>query len=358
MHCDIFVMDDVVTMENAGREEERIRVREKYSLFASVENPDAREWVVGTRYHPKDLYQSIMEMEQEVYDAAGNIVAHDPVFEIFERQVEDRGDGTGEFLWPRQRRYDGKYFGFDSAVLAKKRAQYMDKTQFRAQYYNDPNDPEHGGIPVSKFQYFDREHVKRVDGVWHYRDRPLALYAAIDFAFSTKRKADFTAIVVVGVDPDCNYYVLDIVRFKTDRIGEYYEQIKALYIKWEFIKIRAETTVAQQSIVRELKDSYIRPSGLYIRIDDFRPSTQIAKEERIKAVLDAKYDIQSVWHYKGGNCQLLEEELLVQFPVHDDIKDALACAIDVAVPPINKRAQMNRAAATKIKSHSRFGGMV
>lgn len=354
MHCDIFVMDDIVTMDNAYREEERQRVREKYSLFASIENPDAREWVVGTRYHPKDLYKDLMEMEMEVYDAAANIVAYDPVFEVFERQVEDRGDGTGEFLWPRQKGHDGKYYGFDMAVLSKKRSQYRDKTQFRAQYYNDPNDPESGGIPASKFQYFEREQVKREEGQWFYRDRPLAIYAAIDFAFSTKKAADSTALVVVGIDTESNYYVLDIYRFKTDRIGDYFERIKEAYLKWEFRKLRAETTVAQQSIVKELKESYIRPSGLYISIDEFRPSTHIAKEERIRNILDAKYDTLAVWHYKGGNCQILEEELIVEHPAHDDVKDALAAAIDVAVPPLAKRKFVKQ--ANKLHYNHRFGG--
>ena len=64
------------------------------------------------------------------------------IYEIFERVVEDQGDGAGEFLWPKMRRNDGKWFGFDRAILAKKRGQYLDKTQFYAQYYNNPNDPD------------------------------------------------------------------------------------------------------------------------------------------------------------------------------------------------------------------------
>ena len=356
MHCDIFVLDDVVILENARREEERQKVREKYSQFASIENPDAREWVVGTRYDPRDLYSNMMQMETEVYDAAGNVVAYSPVFEVFERRVEDRGDGTGEFLWPRQRRHDGKWFGFDAAVLAKKKSQYIDRSQFRAQYYNDPNDPDGGGIPSGKFQYYDREHVKKEDGQWYIRDKPLAVFAAIDFAFSARKTADYTALVVVGVSSDGMYYVLDIKRFRTERIADYWEAIKEAYLKWEFRKLRAETTVAQQSIVRELKESYIRPSGLYISIDESRPSTSVAKEERIRSVLDAKYDTLAVWHYKGGNCQILEEELIVEHPPHDDVKDALAAAIDVAVPPSAKRKQNSTARVFRTQAHSKFGG--
>ena len=121
MHCDIAVMDDVVVKENAYTEEGRNKVREAYSLLSSIENPDAREWIVGTRYHPKDLYQSLIEMEEEVYNDEGDVIGTYPVYEVFERQVEDAGDGTGEFIWPRQRRSDGKWFGFDNKVLARKK---------------------------------------------------------------------------------------------------------------------------------------------------------------------------------------------------------------------------------------------
>ena len=40
-----------------------------------------------------------------------------------------------------------------------------------------------------------------------------------------------------------------------------------------------------------------------------------------------------MWHYKGGNCQTLEEELVMSHPPHDDCKDALANAVDLAVIP-------------------------
>lgn len=356
MHCDIFIMDDIVVRDNAYREEEREKVKEKYSQFASVENPDAKEWVVGTRYHPKDLYASLQELEMEVYDAAGTIVAYKPVFEVYQREVEDRGDGTGEFLWPRQRRKDGKWFGFDAAVLSMKRTQYMDKTQFRAQYYNDPNDPDGGGIPSNKFQYFERDAVKREQGQWFYRDKPLSLYAAIDFAYSMKKNADYTCIVVVGVDPDNNIYVLDIARFKADRVGDYWEPLKQLFIKWEFRKLRAESTAAQAAIVREMKEQYLRPSGLYFSIEEYKPPTQVAKEERIKAILQSRYDNLTVFHYKGGNCQILEEELLYEHAAHDDVKDALAAAIDVAVPPIALRNKQRKQSAVKMVRNNRFGG--
>lgn len=355
-HCDIFVLDDIVTSDNARTEDGRDDVKRAYSFFASIENPDAKEWVVGTRYHPKDLYASLMDMREDVYDADGEIVDSSDVFEIFERQVEDRGDGTGEFLWPRQHRPDGKWFGFNAQVLAKKRAQYLDKTQFRAQYYNDPNDPDNQRISRAQFQYYEQSRIMLKAGQWYYGDKPLSVYASVDFAYSLRRTADYTAIVVIGIDPGGNIYVLDIDRFRTDRISEYWEHISALHLKWNFRKLRAEATAAQALVVKEIKEQYLRPSGLILTIEEHKPTRYMGtKEERIEQVLESRYDNGAVWHYRGGNCQILEEELILAHPPHDDVKDALANAVEIAIPPRAKAAR--RASNVSNIANSRFGGV-
>ena len=59
LHCDISVLDDVVTDRNAYMEEGREKVRDQYSFLSSVESVNSREWVVGTRYHPLDLYSTL-----------------------------------------------------------------------------------------------------------------------------------------------------------------------------------------------------------------------------------------------------------------------------------------------------------
>lgn len=357
MHCDITIMDDVVTPENAYTNEGRNKVHTQYSLLASIANPGAKEWVVGTRYHPKDLYEALQTMAEDLYDEDGETLGNDLVYETFEKKVEDRGDGTGEFLWPRQRRNDGKWFGFDSKILAKKRAQYLDKTQFRAQYYNDPNDPTQTFIDPANFQYFERSFLKQEDGYWFYKDRRLNVFASIDFAFSLGKRADYTCIVVVGVDAENNVYVLDIDRFKTDKISEYFKHILHTHKKWEYKKLRAEVTAAQSMIVSELKKSYIVEYGLMLAIDEYRPSKyEGSKEERIIATLQPKYEANKMWHYKGGNIQILEEELLLSNPPHDDVKDALTSVLGIAISP-TRNAYRKVGGKSKVIYDNRFGGV-
>ena len=170
LHCDIAVLDDVVVAENALTSEGRSKVASQYSLLSSIEGVDAREWVVGTRYHSKDLYNDLMEMKEVLYDDQGEQIGEDNIYEILEKPVEDQGDGTGQFLWPKQQRKDGKWFGFDIAALAKKRGKYLDKGQFKAQYYNDPSDPDNVPVTRDKIQYFDRKHLHLDNGHWHYKD--------------------------------------------------------------------------------------------------------------------------------------------------------------------------------------------
>lgn len=333
LHCDIAVLDDVVVYENAYTGEGRNKVKSQYSLLSSIEGAEAKEWVVGTRYHPADLYNDLMQMSEDIYDEEGNKVSEQPIYEVFERAVEDRGDGTGEFLWPRQQRKDGKWFGFDMKILAKKRGQYLDKSQFRAQYYNDPSDPDNVPIGSDKFQYYDKKHLRLDNGFWFFRDRKLNVFASADFAYSLGKRSDSTAIVVIGVDFENNVYVLDIDRFKTDRISGYFEHIFALAQRWSLRKLRAEVTAAQIAIVKQLKE-LVKQHGLSLAIEEYRPTAkQGSKEERISAILEPRYDNHQIWHYRGGNTQVLEEELSLRHPPHDDVKDALAAAIDGAIKP-------------------------
>lgn len=359
MHAEIMVLDDVVVAENAYTEEGRRKTKEAYSFFASVETTGAREWTVGTRYHPKDLYSDLIAMQVPVWNEQGELLDKEPLYEKLEEQVEDVGDGSGQYLWPKQQRYDGRWFGFDQKELAVKREQYLNKTQFRAQYYNNPNDISEASIKPEYFQYYDKNKLEKFDGRWTYNGSRLNIFAAVDFAFSLREEADFSAIVVVGVDASSNYYVLDIDRFKTREYSEYFNRILKLVQKWDIRKLRAEVSVAQVVLVDSLKNDYIKKYGLALSIDEFRPNrSQGTKEERVEAILQPRYQNRQVWHYEAGNCQLLEEELVLSNPAHDDIKDALAACIDVCVPP-TRQMHYNKNMTEKRKYYNqRFGGIV
>ena len=354
-HADVVLADDVVVPDNAYTEEGRRRVRAAMSQMTSIRNAGGFTKACGTRYHPSDIYDSWKKQYMVTYsEETGEPLDKVPVWDIKEHVVEV----DNVFLWPREVRADGKAFGFDINVLSRIRAEYEDVTQYFAQYYNNPNDPGSARISRDKFQYYDQKFLKHTNGSWYYKDRKLNVYASVDFAFSLNTAADFTAIVVIGIDHEGDIYVLDIDRFKSDKTLQYFKHIAALHSKWGFKKLRAEVTVAQKVIVNDIKD-YVKKEGMKLAIEEYRPSkAEGTKEERIAAALEPKYDDLGVWHFRGGFIPMLEEELVLARPPHDDLKDALASAVEIAIRPKRGRGPKELGWGNgPIKYNSKFGGV-
>ena len=347
LHCRVAILDDVVVPGNAYTQIGRDQVKKFYSQLSSIETTGAHEWTVGTRYHPDDLYKELIDMVEYYYDEEAEEDVEYNVYEVFEKQVEL----NGEFLWPKQRRHDGRTFGFDERELARKKAKYLDTSQFYAQYYNNPNSIENSYISKEQFQYYDRDRLTLLNNEWYIGEKPLNIFASMDFAYSTNSKADWTAIVVAGADSDGFIYVLDIARFRTNRISEMYSRALKLYEKWRFRRLRCEATAAQSLVIQQFKD-YARTNNQAIAIDSQRPTKN--KDERIRGALEPRYANGQIFHYKGGNCQTLEEELLQSQAEHDDVKDALASLMEIIHIPVKRGRGSSR---RNVIYSSRFGGV-
>lgn len=352
-HADVIVADDLVVPENAYTEDGRLNVSKKASQFTSIRNPGGFSMACGTRYHPNDIYATWKEQHYPVYNEDGEQIDDRLIWEVKEYAVED----NNLFIWPRVIRPDGKAFGFDMQVLARIKGEYTDSVQFYAQYYNNPNDSSSDRISRDKFQYYNMRLLKKEGSKWYYNGNRLNIYAAVDFAFSLTKDSDYTAIVVVGVDAEGNYYVLDIDRFKTKKTLEYFEHVRDLHSKWKFNKLRTEVTVAQAVISEAIKD-YIKQYGMTLSVDEYRPSkAEGHKEERIAAAIEHLYDDYKMWHFEGGHTPTLEEELVQARPAHDDVKDALASAVSIAVKPQRSSGAALKDFFVGSQPKSRFGGV-
>lgn len=352
LHCNIIVLDDIVVPKNAYTEEGRQQVETMYSQLASVETTGSKQWVVGTRYHPADIYSKMMDMKEEVYGPDGEIVAEEPVYEIFEKTVET----DGAYLWPKEAREDGRSFGFDDKELARKRAKYLDRTQYYAQYYNDPNDPESHRLDSGKFRYYELEQLSYEKGVWYHKDKRLSVFAAADLAYTETSTADYTAIVCIGMDSEGFIYVLELTRFKTFRYEDYYMEIERLHRKWGFKRILIETNAGGNLVCEYVKDM-VRKSGGSLVVDGHAATKNEGRKlERIAAILEPRYENGTILHLKAGLTNVLENELVLQRPKHDDLKDALAAAVQIAKPPAKRNTDMSK--IIPINFHPRFGGMV
>lgn len=358
LHCDHMVYDDVVVPGNAYTPTGRLEVKRAISQASSVLSPGGHIRCVGTRYHPADIYHDFKTELVPIYDDEGSIVDEYNAWDIMEEVTEDKGDGTGNFLWPRIKGRNGHWYGFDVKELAKIKARYFalgERAQFHAQYYNEPNDPDSNRLGHDNFQYYDTRHLNMVDGDWYFKDERLNLFAAVDFAFTDSTRSDYTAIAVIGRDSKGRIYVLEINQFRTNRFETYYQEIIKLHKKWEFRKMRVESNAGANVISNYIKDR-VREEGFALVLDAKASSSkQGSKEQRIAATLEPRYENGDIYHYKAGLINELEEQLIQERPAHDDLKDALAAAVEISTSP---HRRSNRTKVTPIRSHPRFGGLL
>ena len=356
-HCKIMVKDDVVIDKNSLTEGARAKVESKAGHLSSILTTDGMEFCVGTRYHPKDHYQTLIDMMEEEWDGE-ELIGQRPVYAIHQRVVET----NGRFLWPRQmRESDGKVFGFDRTQLSRKKAKYAkDVRNFFCQYYNDPNAVQELGIDKSQFLYYDRESVVSIGGKWYVGKKRVNIIACQDFAYSVRTGSDWTCLFVLGMDADKNIYILDIDRYQTKKPSIYWKHMEAMYIKWNFRWVKAEAVAAQAVIIEGLREK-ISEEQYNLRIKDYKPNGQDGtKTERISQALEPLYEGGRIFHYRGGLIDELEEELVADRPPHDDMKDTLHIGVnfDKLKPPLKDEAvRVDTPQTAYGHTTSRFGGM-
>jgi len=366
LHCDGLVFDDVVVPQFADTMTGRSELSRSLGYYSSILNPGGWIKAVGTRYHPDDAYQAMIDARKKIWDPeVQEFVGETEQWQVMERVTEDSLDrsGTGKFLWPRTKSpFTDDAYGFNIEELSKIKADYESHqglTHFYSQYYNDPNDVGTQRIRRDSLQYFDRKYISIDGGMVRYRGKRLNVYAAMDVAWTDSVKADYTAIVVIGIDAEGFIYVLDIDRFKTTKFYEYYDSAVSLQAQYGFRRMLVESNAGGLFVAQEI-ESLVRQNGGNLVIDRKHALRQQgSKQEKWAAILEPRYESKSVFHCKGGLTAILEEELLSTKPVHDDIKDALCSAISIAKSPALRKInyEMYNDKVSNVV-YGRFGGRV
>lgn len=172
-HYSLIVYDDVVTRESCTTPEQIQKTTEAWELSLNLASEGGKIRYIGTRYHYGDTYRTIMEREAAV-----------------PRVYPATTDGTPT----------GPPVLMSSESLATKR-KAMGPYTFACQMLQDPKAEDTQGFREGWLQHW------RPAGF-----ESLNIYILVDPANAKKKDSDYTSIMVVGLGPDDNYYVVDMVR--------------------------------------------------------------------------------------------------------------------------------------------------
>ncbi len=295
-HYDLIIGDDLVNRENINTKEQRQKVQLYYKDLYDLVEPGGSMVFIGTRWHFDDLYGRIIRDNEQ-----------NRSFAVFVRTVwKDQEKRVP--LFPLK--FTPEYI--DS--LRRDKGPY----EFSSQYMNNPTDDENAD--------FKREWV-RIDDLFRLEAVPLAVYVTIDPAMTKSETADYTGIVVNGVDATGAWRILRAYRKRMDP-AELIDEIFFLHglyssrLRRMGIEKTAYTVGLRQSIQNEM----IRRKRFFDIVEV--EHRQRNKETRIRALVP---------RFESGRITLSEyaadlvEELLA-FPraEHEDTLDALAYQLDLA----------------------------
>jgi len=160
----------------------------------------------------------------------------------------------------------------------------------------------------------------------------------LDLALSTKQRADYTALVVAGVDRADRRWVLAAYRHRK-AWPETFARILSLNDTWRPAVIQTEQVSFQELAVREMIDAGLPVTTMVPRGD---------KESRF-AVIHQRYALGLVWHNEALDSEYESEMLSYPLSEHDDWIDSTTLALGTLFKEL-------RAAMSEYSSGQQWGG--
>jgi phage terminase large subunit-like protein len=307
-HFTLLIYDDVVTLESVGTPEMIRKTSDAWRMSLNLGAHGGKRRMIGTRYHAADSYAEILE--------AGSAVP---------RLYPATADGTAE----------GDPVFLSRQVLAEKRRD-MGPFVFACQMLQNPL--------ADKAQGFAPEWFKSADG--ELRGEGMNIYITVDPASSRKAGSDYTAMWVIGLNVDGNYYVLDGVRDRLN-LTERARVLFALHRKWRPIYVGYER-YGMQADVEHMRELMERENYRFKLVE---LGGQMPKPDRIRR-LAPLFEQGRIWFplrlmkmRQDNTAHDLTDEFYRQeylsFPVcgHDDMLDCLARILDPDLRVLFPQAQ-------------------
>lgn len=296
-HYDIIISDDLVDEDNSRTKLQRDKTKTWYykTLDPTLEPPDVDvphrgdHHRLGTRYHYDDLY--------------GHLIDHDLEGKV---QIIPALSPEGRSPWPEK--FPPEWF----AGKRKKSGVII----FNSQYQCDTE-----AMKGEIFQYDDCIIVPHDD-----IPEDIRIFMGVDLAISEKDKNDKFAIVVIGVDRDKNYYVLDYYENQL-RFGAQTRKIIEYYKKWRPVRCAIETNAYQEAQYQNLQDSVTEEehgiSGKDMRLKPVKTDKdKITRAWKLSSIFEDKR-----MHFKDNQQLLIEHLVLFPSYKYKDLFDALDLAV-------------------------------
>lgn len=298
-HYQIVVYDDVVTRESVSTPEMMLKTTEALALSYNLGTTGGRRRFIGTRYHYNDSYRTLIERgtaKPRVYPAT----------------EDGTVEGTPVFLTREQ--------------MATKRAD-MGPYVFGCQMLLDPKADETQGFKEEWLRY-------GTASPWDHNRILL-----FDPASAKKKSSDYTSAWCIGLGPDKNIYVHDMVRDRlsltqrADLLFNWHRKWQPMCVGYEQYGMQADIEHIRDRMERENYRFDITPlGGSMPKVDRIRRLIPWFEKGRIYMMPQLRKT-----NYEGVNIDLtqafINEEYLA-FPVaaHDDMLDALARFTDEDLP--------------------------
>lgn len=302
-----------------------LKVKDSYSTVARMNaNELIKSTVKSRRANPDVPIIMIMQRLHEV-DPTGAALCGDyglPV-ELVKIPAIIEEDGVEKSYWE-----------YKEPIKELQKARDIDPYVFYGQYMQEPAPIGNGEFKKEGVQFFNPEHKD-------FSCREMNLYIMYDPANTKKDNADWTAIVVIGLAPDKNYYILDLVR---DRLNptERVNKLINMHKKWNRRGGKPPTVCIEQYGM--MTDSfYIQEvqNQINYRFPTVEVAGKLKKEDRIRRMVP-DWDNNRIYlpdkilynDYKNEVRELvgelIEDELML-FPVgkNDDMIDAMSRIYDV-----------------------------
>ena len=294
-HFRVLLYDDVVVRDSVTNEEMMAKTMQQLEMSYNLGSVGGTRRFVGTRWHFNDSYRTLMER--------GTAKLR---FHPGRENAEEEGKSV---YWPEavhiEKRRDMGPYSYASQILLNPRADAL--------------------------QGFKREWLKHWSTIHKGQWKKMIRYLLVDPASSKKKGSDYTAMFIIGLGSDGNYYVLDMVR---DRLSltERAEKVFELHRTWRPLEVRYE----KYGLMADVEHIKSRQESENYRFDLKEVGGQTRKPDRIGRLIplfeQGKVYLPKSLHTTNYQKEVKDlvkvfiEEEYAAFPVglHDDMLDALS----------------------------------